>query len=92
MKEEVLDARQAQVLISKYIDIPESQVISSIKDLTIKVPLVLKILSPDAIHKTEIGGVEIVHRKEEVEGAFNNLVLIAKKNKLKLKRQNKNAS
>jgi acetyltransferase len=85
MKREVLDARQSEQLISKYLLVPESQVITSLKDLTIKAPLVMKILSPDAIHKTEFGGVNIVHRSEETESAFNELISNAKKHKLKLK-------
>lgn len=85
MKTEVLDASKSQELISKYLDVPETQIITSIKDLKIKAPLVMKILSPEAIHKTEIGGVSIVHRGEEVESSFNDLVSKAKDHKLKLK-------
>ncbi|MEK6893980.1 MAG: acetate--CoA ligase family protein [Nanoarchaeota archaeon] len=85
MKTEVLDARESQTIISKYIEVPETQVISSLKDLKIKAPLVMKILSPDAVHKTEFGGVSIVHRNEEIESAFNELLSKAKNHKLKLK-------
>ena len=85
MKTEVLDLHKSQQLISKFINVPKSQLIHSIKDLKIKAPLVLKIVSPDAIHKTEIGGVIIVHRKEEIESSFNELVSTARKNKLSLK-------
>lgn len=85
MKTEVLDASKSQDLISKYIDVPETQVISSLKDLKIKAPLVMKILSQDVIHKTEFGGVSIVHRHEEIESEFNELLSKAKNHKLKLK-------
>ncbi len=85
MKTEVLDANKSQDLISKYLDIPETQVITSLKDLKIKAPLVMKILSPDAIHKTEFGGVLIVHREQEIESSFNELLSKAKNHKLKLK-------
>lgn len=85
MKTEVLDAQKSQDLISKYVDLPESQVITSLKELKIKAPLVMKILSPDAVHKTEIGGVTIVHRSEEIESSFNELVSKAKTHKIKLK-------
>lgn len=85
MKIEVLDANKSQEIISKYVDVPETQVITSLKDLKIKAPLVMKILSPDAIHKTEFGGVSIVHRHEEIESAFNELLSKAKNHKLKLK-------
>ena len=53
MKTEVLDASKSQDIISKYLDVPETQVINSLKELKIKAPLVMKILSQDAIHKTE---------------------------------------
>lgn len=85
MKTEVLDASKSQELISKFVDVPETQVITSLKDLKIKAPLVMKILSPDVIHKTEFGGVIVVHRQEEIGSSFNDLILNAKNHKLKLK-------
>src|SRR3989344_8214057 len=85
MKTEVLDSHKSQQLIGKFINTPKSQIIHSIKELTLKAPLVLKIISPDAIHKTEIGGVSIVHHDSEVEKEFDNLILIARKNRLSLK-------
>lgn len=81
----VLDAQKSQALIGKYVDLPQTQVIRSIKEIKIKAPLVLKIISPDAIHKTEIGGVIIVHNQGDVEKEFNNLLNITKKNRLNLK-------
>lgn len=50
----------------------------------IRYPLVLKIISPKALHKTEIGGVAVVKGADELEAAFNNLIKIAKKKRLKL--------
>lgn len=85
MKNEVLDAIKSQELISKYVDVPETQVINSLKDLKIKAPLVMKIISSEITHKTEVGGVVIVHRDNEIESAFNELIFNSKKNKLKLK-------
>src|SRR3989344_5853268 len=81
MKTDVLDSHKSSDLISKFINTPKSQIIHSIKELTIRAPLVLKIISPDAIHKTEIGGVVIVRNKEEIENSFNELISIAKNNK-----------
>lgn len=49
-----------------------------------KFPLVLKLISEDVIHKTEIGGVKIVNRKEEFESAFSNMLESAKKKKIKV--------
>ena len=85
MKEEILDITKSQDIIGKYLSIQESQIITSIKELKISAPLVMKIISPDAIHKTDVGGVSIVHRSEEIESSFNSLISTAKKNKLKLK-------
>lgn len=85
MKTEVLDANKSQDIISKYVEVPETQLITSLKDLKIKSPLVMKIISQDAIHKTEFGGVSIVHREEEIESAFDELIETSKKHKLKLK-------
>ncbi len=85
MKTEDLDAQKSQEIISKFVGVPETQVITSLKDLKIKAPLVMKILSSDAIHKTEFGGVSIVHRSEEIESSFNDLILKSKNHKLKLK-------
>lgn len=80
-----MDAHESQNIIKKYISVPESQIIKSVKELKLKAPLVMKIISPDAIHKTEIRGVSIVYKDEEVEGTFNELISISKKNKIKLK-------
>lgn len=85
MKGDVLDTQKSQALISKYVEIPESQIINSIKELKIKAPLVMKIISPEVTHKTEVGGVVIVNRKEEIESAFDELVSASKKNKIRLK-------
>jgi len=85
MKGDVLDAQKSQDFISKYVDVPETQIISSLKDLKIKAPLVMKLISPDLVHKTEMGGVIVVHRNEEIEPSFNDLISISKKNRLKLK-------
>ena len=84
MKTEVLDLHKSQQLISKFINVPKSQIIHSIKELTLKAPLVLKIISPDALHKSEIRGVRIVKNKEELKENFNGLLKISKKLKLKL--------
>lgn len=85
MKGDVLDAQKSQELIRSHVSLPHTQIVHSLKEIKIKTPLVLKIVSPDIVHKTDIGGVIIVHRHEELEGAFNELISISKKNKIKLK-------
>ena len=84
MKQEVLSAYDSQKLLSKYIPFPESQLIHKISELKLKAPLVLKIISQQIIHKTEIGAVKIAHHKDEIEPVFNDLIGVAKKNKLKI--------
>ncbi len=46
-------------------------------------PMVLKLISKDALHKTEIGGVKVVKTKEGFEEAFENLREAAKIGKIK---------
>src|SRR3989344_1695512 len=47
-------------------------------------PAVLKIISPKASHKTDIGGVKIANNKQELEKEFNSLIKLSKKKKLPL--------
>ena len=47
-------------------------------------PLVLKIISKQAIHKTDIGGVKIVKSPEELNESFNELLKIVKRKRIKL--------
>jgi len=46
-------------------------------------PMILKLISKDALHKTEIGGVKVVKTKEGFEEAFENLREAAKRGKIK---------
>lgn len=49
-----------------------------------KYPVVLKIISPQALHKTEVSGVKIVRDEAELSSVFNSLLGMAKKKKLRL--------
>lgn len=75
---------EAEKFLSKYVQIAENQLVKSVDEIKIKAPLVLKIISPQALHKTEIGGVKIVHSQEDIERAFQELLTIAKRKRLKL--------
>lgn len=46
-------------------------------------PVVMKISSPDPIHKTDIGGVKIDVKKEYVEATFNEMIENAAKAKVR---------
>ena len=85
MKKEVLDAHESNRFIAKFISVPDSQLVKKASDITIKVPLVLKIVSEQAIHKTEIGVVRVVQHTTEISENFNELISIAKKNKIAIK-------
>ena len=47
-------------------------------------PLVLKIISKQAVHKTEINGVKIVNSYIELQKSFNDILMIARKKKIKI--------
>ncbi|MBI2545502.1 MAG: acetate--CoA ligase family protein [Candidatus Aenigmarchaeota archaeon] len=49
-----------------------------------KYPVVMKLVSPQAVHKTEIGGVKIVNSIQEAHMAFHDFQIASKKNKIKL--------
>lgn len=51
----------------------------------IKFPLALKIISPKALHKTEIGGVVFAKNEEELEKGFSELIKKAKQKRLPLR-------
>ena len=74
----------AEKFLSKYVSISENQLVKSVDEIKIKAPLVLKIISHQALHKTEIGGVKIVKKQEDVHRAFDDLMRISKKHKIKL--------
>lgn len=84
MKKEVLTEFEAEKLLKSYLPIAKNQLLHSLKELKIKPPLVLKIISKQALHKTDIGGVRIVKSKSEVESTYNDLIRISKRKKLKL--------
>src|SRR5512136_2954075 len=49
-------------------------------------PVVLKIVSPDILHKTDVGGVKLnLNSEEEVGQAFDDIIKSAKKHKPKAK-------
>ncbi|MGV8142322.1 MAG: acetate--CoA ligase family protein [Candidatus Pacearchaeota archaeon] len=84
MKQEVLNAYESHKFLGKVIPVPETQFVRKYSEITLKCPLVLKIVSEQAIHKTEIGGIRIVNHQTEISESFNELIAIAKKNKIKL--------
>ena len=84
VEKKVLNTAESADFIKKQIIIPKYEVVMKVDDIKMKPPFVLKILSRDAIHKTEVNGVQIVKYPEELIPIFNNLINEAKKHKLSL--------
>ena len=83
--EEVFDAFQSEKFLKRYIPVSKNQLVKSMGEIKIKTPLVLKIISKDALHKTEINGVRIIKSNQELESNFKDLIKTANKKKIKLK-------
>ncbi len=84
MKQKIFTGFAAEKFLSKYLSTSKNQLVHSAKEIKIKTPLVLKIISPDALHKSDIKGVRIIKNHSDIESEFNELIRIAKKRKLKL--------
>ena len=83
--QKILTEYHSDKLLSKYIPVAKNKLVKSLKEIkNPNFPLALKIISPDALHKSEIRGVRIVKNKEELKENFNGLLKISKKLKLKL--------
>ena len=75
---------KAEKFLSRFVSVAKSQLVKDFKDLKLKPPLVLKIISDDALHKTEFNGVKVVKIQAEVEPTFKELVKTASRRRLKL--------
>lgn len=85
--QKVYTEKKAENFLKKYLPIAKSeltQTINQAQKFIKKYPTVLKIISPQALHKTEINGVRIVNTKQELEKEYNNLKTIAKNKHIKL--------
>jgi hypothetical protein len=71
--------------IGKYLQTARSYLVRDISEIRQTFPLVLKIVSPDAVHKTEFRGVRIVKDLSALNSEFNDLISIAKKHRLKIR-------
>ena len=77
---------EAKELLKEYgIPVPDFKLIKSEDEITglakeINFPIVMKIVSPDIIHKTDAGGVKIgVNTEKEAELAYQEIIFKAKK-------------
>ena len=85
MKQEVLTEFEAEKILKSYLPIAKNQLVISQREIKLKkFPLVLKIMSKQLIHKSDIGGVKIVNILDELNKEFQNLINLAKRKKLQL--------
>ena len=83
-KQVIYNDYKAEKFLSKFIPIAKNQLVKKAEDIKIKPPMVLKIISDQALHKSDIGGVRIIKREEDLQEEFNDLLKIAKRRLLKL--------
>lgn len=81
----VLLGKDAEKLL-KGLPVARSFMIKNTEELTkIKnYPVVMKLISLQAIHKTDIGGIKVVNNLQEAQQSFNNFIKIAKSKRMKL--------
>ena len=78
---------KAEQLLSKYLPIANS-ILTKKPEEAVKFaktyPVMLKLISPQALHKTEVKGIRKIECEEELVKEFNDLIATAKKRKLQL--------
>tara|TARA_Y100000034_G_scaffold40026_2_gene49318 strand:- start:11486 stop:12130 length:645 start_codon:yes stop_codon:yes gene_type:complete len=87
-KKRIFTEDQAEEFLSRYVKIAKSkltttpdQALNIAKKL--KFPLILKIISDKALHKTDIGGVKVCKDEQELQDNYKQLETIAKRRRLK---------
>ncbi len=78
---------RAEKFLSKYVPVAKSALAKTEKEALllskkIKFPLVMKLISPKALHKTEVGGVRVVKDAEELKASFLEFKKTAKRKKI----------
>jgi len=89
MKKGVYTEADTEEFLKKYVPVAKHELCKTTKqveDVSRKIgfPLVLKLISKDALHKTEVGGVRFVNTRLDLEREMDGLMKIVKKYKLKL--------
>lgn len=81
----VFNEYKAEKFLKKYIPVSKNQLVNSIEEIKLKTfPCYLKIISDQALHKSDIKGVRLVRDQKDLEKNFKELLVIAKRRKLKL--------
>ncbi len=84
VKKKVLNDYKAEKFLEKYLTTAKRQLVDSFSEIKIKTPLVLKIISDQALHKSDIKGVRIINNESDIKSNFVDLLKIAKNHKIKL--------
>ncbi len=89
MKSGVYTESQAEDFLKNYLPVAKHFLAkdydqASIAAKKLGFPLVLKIISPDAIHKSEIKGVRLIKNRHDFSDEYNKLLSIAKTKNLRL--------
>src|SRR3990170_721747 len=85
----VLNAYEAGVWLSKYVPVALSVLATSKNDLVLAArkigfPAYAKLISREALHKTEVGGVRIVHSLSELTSCWDDFVGATRKARISL--------
>tara|TARA_Y100000310_G_scaffold336419_1_gene420921 strand:- start:3635 stop:4273 length:639 start_codon:yes stop_codon:yes gene_type:complete len=88
MKQGVYTEFETERFLKKYVKVARHKLVKTWYECEkacrrIKYPLVLKIISKDALHKSDIHGVRLVKNRLELEEEFNSLTKIVKLRRLK---------
>ena len=83
----VYTEEKAEKMLSRYVPVAKSvlakNVEQAIASKKMKFPLVLKIISPKAIHKTEINGIRFASNEDELKKEYCDLMKMANRKRLK---------
>ena len=83
--QKILTEYESDKILSRYIPVAKNKLVKRLAEIKKpKFPIALKIISPDALHKSDINGVRKVDDRKELEENFRDLINIAKKRKLRL--------
>ena len=80
---------KAEEFLKKYLPVTQHLLTKNINEglkfcAQYKYPIALKIISDQALHKTEINGVRVAHSDEDIKKEFESLIKLSKKLKLRL--------
>ncbi len=88
MKKEVFTEVRAESFLKKTLTTAKSVLVKKVDDAVREIkkigyPCILKLVSPDIVHKTEYNAIRLVHCEEDLKREFESLLALVKKRKLK---------